>query len=97
MADEKKKTDNDVEKDEGKKTEPKPKAAPKKKKEPVTTPVVVVKPGAGLTLAQFLRSEDLGFSKDGFANYIREEGHGGRKLRIEWAELFAQYKGRTVS
>lgn len=45
-----------------------------------------------ITVAQFLRSENLGYMKQGFAIYIRDKGIGGRKPRKEWMDMFVQYK-----
>jgi hypothetical protein len=86
--------EKEITEEKGKK-EVKVEKKPSKPEPPKSEPPVVMP--HGITLAQFIRSEDLGFSKEGFAHYIREKGIGGRKSRVEWMALYRGFKATPVS
>lgn len=68
----------------------------KKEKKAPTKKTELDKAGA-ITVTQFLRSENLGYLKQGFAFYIKEKGVGGRKTRQEWMKLFQIYRSSPIS
>ena len=84
------------------------KEVPKKKKEEPKKVLVVEQTisnptkeeldlAGAVTITQFIRSENLGLLKQGFAIYCQNKGVGGRKTRIEWMALFRAYKATPIA
>ena len=59
---------------------------------PVPVPVAPVERAITITASTFMRSEQLGHLRQGFAVHLQEKGIGGFKTRKEWNEIFQTYR-----
>ena len=46
----------------------------------------------GISVLQFVRTENLGILKEGFQKHVSSNGLGGKRPRYEWKRLFEEYR-----